>query len=165
MKKETIKFINFIDLTADQKKVLLDLRNHPEVRKWMYNSNLISLENHLIYIDSLKDEETKKYFLVETDKQTIGVIYFTKIDLVQKSSEFGLYANLFDKQSNIGNTLMRLVISYAFNDLKLKSLNLEVFENNERAITLYNRFGFKQVCQKNVNNKKVICMELYNENR
>ena len=36
---------------------------------------------------------------------------------------------------------------------------------NEKAYILYKSFNFKDIFEKTINNKKVICMELENENR
>ena len=47
-----IKLINFTDLSNDEKKIILEWRNNPNIKKWMYTQSDITLESHLNFIDS-----------------------------------------------------------------------------------------------------------------
>lgn len=158
-----IVLINFIDMTLDEKQMVLNWRNNKTIKQWMYNNENISLENHLSFIKSLEKATNKLYFLVKQNNNYIGVIDFTNIDINQKSAEIGLYGNVNLK--GIGNTLMSSICEYGFNHLNFNTLIAEVFIDNKRAIHLYEKFNFQKVNEKMVNNKKVICMELKNENR
>jgi len=162
---KNIELINFTDLTLEEKKMILEWRNHPEIRKWMYNQNEIKLKEHLKFIESLKGRQDKLYFLVKKDDKKIGVVDFYDIDTKKKECESGLYTNPFKKISGRGKLLIEVWIKYAFNVLKLNKLKLEVFEENEKARNLYKKYKFQEVGKKMINDKKVICMELENENR
>ena len=59
---QNIKLLNFIDLKLEEKEMILKWRNHPEIRKWMYNQDEIKLEEHLSFIESLNTKEDKFYF-------------------------------------------------------------------------------------------------------
>ena len=159
---ENIKLLNFIDLELEEKEMILKWRNHPEIRKWMYNQDEIKLEEHLNFIDSLKLRKDKLYFLVKKEDEFIGVIDFTQ--LVEKISIYmGIYSNPNIKGN--GKILLNKIINYSFNNLKVERVFSEVFAENEKAHNLYKKFNFKDISEKTVNNKKVICMELENENR
>ena len=160
---DNIVLINFIDLTLEEKKMILSWRNHPSIKQWMYNSSDIALENHLNFIESLKECTDKLYFLVKLDDDYIGVIDFTNIDKESKNSEFGLYANI--ELKGMGKVLLNSICEYGFNTLHIDKLIAEVFAENERAVDLYKKFNFKEITKKIVNNKEVICMELKNEDR
>ena len=157
-----IKLINFIDLSLEEKIMVLGWRNHPEIRKWMYNQDEIKLEEHLSFIDSLKSRKDKLYFLVKKEDEFIGVIDFTQL-IEEKSVHMGIYANPSIKGN--GAILLNKIINYSFNNLKVERVFSEVFAENEKAHNLYKKFNFKDISEKTVNNKKVICMELENENR
>ena len=156
---------NFVILSEDEKLMVLKWRNYDDVRLWMYNTNIISMIDHLEFINKLEDDSKNKYFLVIKNKNNIGVIYFNNINYEQKECEFGLYANPFEKIAGVGKILEEVCIKYAFNILKLQTLKLEVFSENERAINLYKKFNFEKTGEKIVKNKEIICMELENENR
>ncbi|OHD98040.1 MAG: UDP-4-amino-4,6-dideoxy-N-acetyl-beta-L-altrosamine N-acetyltransferase [Sulfurimonas sp. RIFCSPHIGHO2_12_FULL_36_9] len=158
---DNIVLINFIDLTLEEKKMILSWRNHPSIKQWMYNSDDILLENHLNFIETLKSCADKLYFLVKLDDDYIGVIDFTNIDKESKSSEFGLYANI--ELKGMGKVLLNSICEYGFHALNINKLIAEVFAKNEKAINLYKKFNFKDITRKTVNNKEIICMELKNE--
>ena len=163
--KNKIELINFINTSLEEKKMILKWRNHPNIKKWMYNQKKISFNSHLNFIKSLKYSKDKIYFLVKMDKEYIGVIDFTKIDYKNKLTYFGLYSNPYSKTTGIGTILLKTIINYAFNVLNMNILKLEVFKTNKKALNLYKKFKFKKTGEKIVNNKKVILMELRNENR
>lgn len=156
-----VELIDFIDLSVDEKKMVLSWRNDPKVKKWMYTQKDITLSQHLGFIESLKKDKTKKYCLVKNKQTFIGVIDFSNIDL--KSLEMGLYAN--PKLKGYGNTLLQTLIDYAFHTLQVDVIFAQVFALNEKAIALYKRFGFKTVDEIVIKSKKIIKMELKNEDK
>ncbi len=161
--KVSIELINFTNLSYDEKLEILSLRNHICVRKWMFDKEPIALENHISYIDSLKDKKDRVYFVIKQYGQAVGVIDFTNIDLNNLEADIGLYAN--PKFKGVGSLLMQNILDYAFNELNLKKLVAKVFEDNFSAIKLYKKFNFKEVGKKIVNCKNVIYMELENETK
>ena len=56
-----IKLINFIDLSQEEKMMILEWRNKIDIQKWMHTQNDISLEEHLDFINSLKTIKDKLY--------------------------------------------------------------------------------------------------------
>jgi len=154
-----IELVNFIDLSYDEKIMVLEWRNHPNIRKWMFTQDPIALDNHLNYIDSLSLKKDREYFLVKQHNQAVGVIDFTNIDKKSLTVEFGLYAK--PNLKGIGSLLMQEIVDYAFNTLKMQTLISEVFEENSLAIKLYKKFNFRSIIKK----ENIIVMELKNENR
>ena len=165
MNLEDIKLKNFVELSNNEKLMVLSWRNDKSIRKWMYDSQIISENNHLNFIDNLINDKNNIYFLVCKNDQNIGVIYFNEINYENKTCYFGLYANPFEKIAGVGRILEEICIKYTFEVLKLIKLKLEVFEENEKARALYKKYKFQEVGKKTVNDKKVICMELKNEDR
>mgnify|MGYP000502841713 CR=1 FL=1 len=159
---ENIQLLNFIDLKLEEKEMILKWRNHTDIRKWMYNQDEITLDEHLSFIDSLKSRKDKLYFLLKKEDEFIGVIDFTQL-AEEISVHMGIYSNPNIKGN--GKILLNKIIDYSFNDLKVKKIFSEVFAENNKAHNLYKNFNFKDISEKIVNNKKVICMELENENR
>ena len=98
--------------------------------------------------------------IVKKDNNYLGIVDFTGIDFEKKSSDFGLYANPFEKILGVGKILEAVCLKYVFDLLKFKKIKLEVFSNNVKAIDLYKKFNFRKTGVKNINNKIVICMEL-----
>ncbi|HEC1767616.1 TPA: GNAT family N-acetyltransferase, partial [Campylobacter lari] len=61
------------------------------------------------------------------------------------SCEFGLYGI----KKGIGELLMQEVKNYAFNILKVQTLNACVFKENTKALNLYLKHGFKIIKEDN----------------
>ena len=154
-----IKLINFTDLSNDEKKIILEWRNNPNIKKWMYTQSDITLESHLNFIDSLKNSKDKLYFLVKKDNIYIGVIDFTQIK-PNESLHMGIYTN--PDLKGYGKILLETIIYFSFEILKVEKIFSEVYFENERAFSLYKIYGFKEYSYKILNDKKVICMELNN---
>jgi UDP-4-amino-4,6-dideoxy-N-acetyl-beta-L-altrosamine N-acetyltransferase len=140
----------FTKLSYEEKLMILEWRNHSNISQFMINKK-VNLNEHLNFIDSLKTNKSKKYFLVDD----IGVIYFSNI--TNEKTDIGLYKNSDKKK--VGSKLMNEIINYGFNEIKLKKLILYVYENNIKAINLYKKFSFKEVDKK----ENIIKMELINE--
>ncbi len=75
------------------------------------------------------------------------------------SVKFGLYANPFESLKGLGAILEAVVTHYAFRELGVTKLKLEVLSNNERAINFYRKYGFKLIDIRKVNNKDTLYME------
>ncbi len=146
MKKKLTKFQ---DLSLEEKKEVLNWRNHPEIRKWMLDKNKISLKNHLNFIENLKED--KIYLKVED----LGVINFK---ILGQKAELGLHKN--PEKNKVGKILLNEAIEYAFNKLNAKKIILYVFGDNIKAINLYKKFGFIEIDKKD----NIIKMELKKDN-
>lgn len=151
-----IELINFINLELAQKEMILEWRNSIEIRKWMYNDEIIGLQPHLNFIESLKTREDKLYFLVLDEDEPIGVIDFN--DIQQDSLIMGIYAN--PNKRGVGRILLKTLIDYAFGNLKVKVIISEVFSENIKAYNLYREFGFVERGKKEHKSKEVISMKL-----
>lgn len=108
-----LKLINFTDLTDEQILMVLRWRNDERVAK---------------FISNLKNDETKRYFLVKEDSDYISVIDF--VDIAADSCEFGIYANPELK----GKILMQTIAEYAAKTLKVGELkSCACNENKKRS--------------------------------
>lgn len=131
-----IELRNFISLNENELKELLKWRN--SVGNFMKTQN-ISLKEHLNFVKSLKNDASRRYFVVFKGGQSIGVIHLFNISL--QTCEFGLYAK--PNLRGVGQLLMNEVLNYAFDTLKVQILKACVFKTNERALTLYLKNDFK----------------------
>jgi len=156
-----VHLYDFCELNERDRLVVLRLRNHPEVQMWMYDCSDISVEDHISFIESLKNDSSRKYFLVKQSTEPIGVFYLTKLNDVNKSLELGLYINFFDRTKKAGSAIIESAISYIRSALKYKKVMLEVFEENTVAVNFYKRYGFNIASNSNVNDRMVNKMVLF----
>ena len=131
-----LELINFTDLTDEQILMVLRWRNDEQVAKFMKNKS-VSEQEHRNFISNLKNDETKRYFLVKEDSDYISVIDFVGIEA--DACEFGIYANPELK----GKILMQTIAEYAAKTLKVGELKSCAYNENEKAIALYRKFGLE----------------------
>ncbi len=128
---------NFAQLQAQEKALVYKWRTHKDVASYMRNEK-ISWKEHLEFLESLKGDLSKKYFLVFYGDEAIGVIDF--VDICEESCEFGMYQS--PNLKGYGGVLMQTLLQYAFETLKVKSLYARAFNTNTKAISLYLAYGF-----------------------
>ncbi|WP_270978100.1 UDP-4-amino-4,6-dideoxy-N-acetyl-beta-L-altrosamine N-acetyltransferase [Campylobacter helveticus] len=135
-----ISLKNFKALNQAELEEVLKWRNDKSVARFMKTQN-ISLKEHLDFVKRLKNDASKAYFVVLKDDESVGVIHL--FDITPSSCEFGLYAKPGVK--GVGVDLMREIMRYAFENLKVQKLKACVLKTNEKALNLYLKSGFKIV--------------------
>jgi UDP-2,4-diacetamido-2,4,6-trideoxy-beta-L-altropyranose hydrolase/UDP-4-amino-4,6-dideoxy-N-acetyl-beta-L-altrosamine N-acetyltransferase len=153
-----VDLCNYVNLNENDKILALSMRNHPEIKKWMHNQDSISNATHCEFVKSLENKIDRRYYLVKQNNIIIGSINFSEINLYN-SVEFGIYTNPFLQLKGAGRLLESAASQYAFIELNVKIIKLEVFSDNERAIHFYNKCGFKLIDTKKVNHKNIMYME------
>ena len=96
-----------------------------------------TIENY--YLNSL--EGSSRYdFLIWSNDKVIGEVVLNEIDLIVMSAHFriAIFSNDF-YHKGIGKFATKSILDFAFNDLILKRVGLEVFDYNKRAIKLYEK--------------------------
>ena len=150
-----INLIPFNELDDIEAKMILSWRNHPYIRKWMIHSEIISMEEHLRFIESLSNRSDKRYFLVRDAQKYLGVVDLTNITV--NSAELGLYSN--PDLHGVGKVLLSALIEYALETLKLTKITANVFADNERAKHLYQIFDLVETTRITYNGREMITME------
>ncbi|WP_161594703.1 UDP-4-amino-4,6-dideoxy-N-acetyl-beta-L-altrosamine N-acetyltransferase [Helicobacter sp. MIT 11-5569] len=135
--RKDIELVNFENLNDLQKQLVFEWRNDANISKFMRTKNIVK-EEHLHFIESLRESTDKKYFLLLKNEEPLGVIYFTNI--TKDSCEFGLYSN--PNLKGVGYLLLQQIKLYAFNTLGVLRLHACAFNHNTKAIALYTKFGF-----------------------
>lgn len=132
------RFKNFICLTAEEKLMILNWRNHENVRKMMVNKDIIPLENHLAFIDGLKDRDDCYYWLViDPNGTNIGVLDVIHVNEKEDIGEMGYYLN--QEEMGKGFEFMIECNYFVCHKLKLK-YNMVTIDMSNRDILLFNMY-------------------------
>ena len=153
-----VELCNYINLNNNDKIFVLSMRNHPQIKKWMHNQEDISEKKHIAFIKNLENDVKKRYFLVKYKDNIIGSINFSEID-INNSVIFGIYTNPFIQFKGAGLILESTASHYAFINLGVIKIQLQVLVSNARAINFYNKCGFTVVTKKKTNYKNILYME------
>lgn len=132
---------------ADRERSII-WRNDPEIRDMAlsYRYPVTDLMEDSWYQRVLSgNDKTKVYFAIENlnDGKHIGFINLYNIDYIADNAYFGIVIGEKSEQCK-GKAVeaMHICFLFAFKELNLRKINLEVISNNRRAIEIYHLFGF-----------------------
>ncbi len=132
-------------LTADDLPMTLAWRNREDVRRWFRQSTEIDMATHVAWFEEQQLVDDVLVFVVE-DQQTgqpVGQVSIYHIDREIGEAEVGRF---IAAPNASGKGFIRAAIialtHFAFRELSLSRLYLEVFADNARAIRLYASVGF-----------------------
>ncbi len=150
--EKAYSFTSFIDLKPDEVEKVWGWRNHESIRKWMYHTEIIPIENHLKFIEKLSDAKDKIYFLVKRENVPLGV--FSIIDINNDQGEWGYYIAPEYHNQNFGVEFYYYALKYVFESLNFKKIIGFALLENKPANSLNDLFGFtKIIVNKNENGK------------
>ena len=131
-------FKNFVTLSDEEKIMILSWRNHDKVRCMMVNKDIISLEDHLNFINSLSQRDDCYYWLVKDSNGTnLGVLDVIHIDNDRDIGELGYYLN--QEETGKGFEFMLECNYFVYHQLKLK-YNLVTVDITNRDILLFSLY-------------------------
>lgn len=117
--------------------------NNPDNNEYLHYNLPLSIEGTTQWFVN-KDNSNRIDCIIEYDGMPVGVIGLLQIDDVNKKAEFYITIGSAEfKRKGIATTATRLIVDYAFRELKLKKVYLNVDEKNENACRLYEKVGFK----------------------
>lgn len=129
-------------LAYDDLERVLAWRNHLEVRRYMYTQHEISLEEHLRWFKSVKDNPRKHVLIYEVDHLPLGFVNFSEIG-TSKVADWGYYAAP-DAPKGTGRALGKAALDYAFKETHLYKVCGQAIGFNERSIRFHQSLGFQQ---------------------
>ena len=71
-----IFFKDYKNLDKEELILILNLRNQKNIRENMIDDKIISLENHLNWIKTLKNNTYKRYFSISLENEIIGSLSY-----------------------------------------------------------------------------------------
>jgi RimJ/RimL family protein N-acetyltransferase len=141
--------ISFRKMTPEDIPVYHSWRNDLEVmRTTNPDLDLYSFESTAEFVQQviLGSHSSKSYLILDKDTQKpIGITSLIQIDRKNRNPECIL--DIGDKAywgKGFGREALSLLLDYAFLEMNLHRVGLRVFSFNDRAISLYEKIGFKQ---------------------
>lgn len=141
------KKVNIRSIRMEDTPLIVQWRNNPEVRSQFVFQKTFTPEIHENWMKTKVAAGEVHQFIIETTEsgQPIGSVYLRDVDLVNRSAEYGIFIGSVDSMGKgYGTEAAKLLLDYAFQDLKLHRVFLRVFADNQRAINSYLKVGFQQ---------------------
>ena len=145
MEKQLSNLINIRKVNSSDKVKMRTWRNSDSVRPFMYNSKIITKEEHSAWFDKMFYDKSKMYWVIELENKSIGVVNLVNINNENSSCDWAFYIfNPDIRGKGVGSFVERFILDYVFNELQLNKLNCEVLETNPNVVKMHEKFGFKQ---------------------
>lgn len=126
---------------ADLEQVL-EWRNHPDVRKYMYTQHEITLEEHTQWFQSTVGDSQRHLLIFEKNKKPLGFVNITEI---KKGgiADWGFYLSP-QAPKGTGLALGITALNYAFYEAGFYKVCGQALGFNERSIVFHLKLGFEQ---------------------
>lgn len=121
--------------------------NHTVMENTSPSLDVYTLEDTANFISSIIESPNSKSYIIQhrENDEPIGIVSLINIDYKNRNAECIIdIGNVDYWGKGYGKEAMRLLLNYSFLELNLHKVCLRVFSFNERAITLYERLGFKK---------------------
>ena len=125
----------------------------------MLQQDEISLDNHLQWIENLKNDKSKLNYLIY--KENIPFIAIAYHDMNEKEAYWGYFLINQEYKSEVLK-IEKTIIDFAFEELKLDKL-LCINDGKNHVIKIHQFFGFKELEKKILNNQEYVVMVLEKE--
>lgn len=133
------------------------LRN--EYRQYFINQDLISSEQQRKWYEKyLKTNDI--VFSVFFEEEWSGCVSLYNKQDDNSFVEFGRFMLKNKTHKGLGKYVANLACQYAFAQLNVQSIILEVFVDNLKAINVYKKVGFKESAIKSTYDKEIMIMKL-----
>ena len=137
-----LRFKNFVNLTENEKLIILNWRNSDRVRLKMITQEPILQKQHFQWISSLKGRKDAFYFMVYLDDLPIGVVNIYHLDPRDKSAMWGYYMG--DEGIIYAALVEKELLEFFFNKLNFEIIYSIVLKNNESVYKNHKKyFSFK----------------------
>lgn len=115
---------------------------HEEANYYTASSHGYTKEDISKYVHKITKDHSRYDFIIRREKEIIGEVVLNNIK--DKKAHFRIC--LFKKENfskGIGYKATKTILKFAFEDLALETIELEVYPFNHRGIALYEKLGFK----------------------
>lgn len=140
-KYDKYSYKNFVNLTDEELLLILQWRNHPDIRKCMNNTEPIPEESHLNYCHNLKNREDVIYWLILKENQPVGVLNIIDIDYENGICEPGFYLSPEVMGRGEGIFVLSNYKDFLLNELGFHALVGCNYADNKPALVFTMFFG------------------------
>lgn len=118
----------------------------PEFQKLFLMRGEINWDGHLAYFKKCLNDSLQCIYAIYLNSLHVGNCGLKNLDISKKTGELWIYVGDSQFRSQgIGQKATRMLIEFAFNNLKLDSIYLHVADFNLPACRVYEKLGFIQV--------------------
>lgn len=136
--------MNLRKLEKKDAELMLEWMRDIEISKnFQFDTKSMDFDKVETFIEKSKIESENIHLaIVESDDEYLGTISLKNIDYKNNNAEYAISLRKKAIGKNVAFLATKLILEYAFDELKLEKVYLNVYSKNMRAIKFYEKFGF-----------------------
>lgn len=142
MSKEQFIYDRVRPMTRNDVDLVLEWRNHPDIRKYMYTQYEISPSEHQSWFERESKNSARQLLIFEIENKPMGFVNFNIKDKIYLA-DWGFYTSP-EAPEGTGLRLARCALDYAFKSLNLHKVCGEAIDFNQRSIEFHLKLGFQK---------------------
>lgn len=133
---------NIRNMIESDLPLILEWRNHPNVRLFMFTQHEISLAEHTEWFFRAVQDYTRRLLVIEEQGCPIGYVQFSNV-VAGGIADWGFYSSPNAKKGT-GLKLGTVALDHAFGTLQLHKVCGQAIAGNQASICFHERMGFKR---------------------
>ncbi|WP_201577794.1 hypothetical protein [Psychrobacter immobilis] len=134
-----MRFLRLVPFNESNANLVQNWRNSEHIRSNMLDDSIITIEGHNEFLEFLKSNKSKSYFVVELDENPVGTIYFNGIG--SDRITWGCYIGVDRVIPGLFILLIVIAIKFSFNHVETQTLHSEVAAHNANPIKVNHFLG------------------------
>lgn len=132
----------------------LEEKDAPFMLEWMHDHTIncnfqypfaeMTLEKVKAFIENSFDEESKHFAITDEQDEYLGTISLKHISQKDKNAEYAIVTRKKAQGTGVARQATQELLQYAFHELELHKVYLNVLSENVRARKFYEKCGFVQ---------------------
>lgn len=135
--------INLRTVEDEDVEFIRDTFNLPEVRKFLSHRGPQNLEQERGFFEEVISGDEETNLAICRDKEMIGLISLTE-QKEEGVKEIGLWLHPDHHGNGYGTEASELMISYAFNELRVHKIIAKAMESNTGSQRIWEKLGFQK---------------------
>jgi len=124
-------------------EIIRKWRNSPQVNRYLFNRHEILSKEHLLWFDSVHNNPLRHLLVYEDNSHIKAFLQYEQLSEQTKTFEWGFYIAPEYHGEGLGFEFAKLMLSYAFDELKAEKVFGQVISLNLPSIKLHKKVGFK----------------------
>lgn len=125
-------------------KFVHQLDNNANVMRYWFEEPYEAFVELVDLYDKHIHDQSERRFIVQSQNKLIGLVELVEINHIHRNAEFQIIIDPAHQGKGYASKATQLAMEYAFSILNLYKLYLLVDSENEKAIYIYTKLGFKQ---------------------
>lgn len=133
----------------------LEKKDVPGMLEWMHDEESLEFfrfdtvntteEQACLFVDNSFSITDRHYAIVDDADIYLGTISLKNIDLDKKSAEYAIVLRKNARGTGVAQFATKELLGIAFNEIGLRVIYLNVFVENRRAVSFYEKMGFRDM--------------------